>query len=320
MGIRLISSLLVIFTLISCSDDEPNINSNKAEEFLNEVLDVMETNSINRYNINWTDFRIKAFEKVVDAKTIQDTYPGIREALVLLDDNHSSFIKPGGSTIYVSNLQCGHQNIVKPSLPENIGYVKVNSFSGSSSSVSAISFAQEIQGQIRNNDHIDIKGWIVDLRNNGGGNMWPMIAGIGPILGEGTAGYFIDPDNNQASWGFKNGSSVANGNTVTQLANSYELIAPSPKVAILLNSGIASSGEALAVSFIGRKNTKSFGFATCGQSTGNNPFTLSDNSILNLTTVFLADRNKNRYGIPINPDLVVDNEDIILQAVEWIEN
>ncbi len=27
-------------------------------------------------------------------------------------------------------------------------------------------------------------GWIVDLRGNGGGNMWPMLAGVGPILGE----------------------------------------------------------------------------------------------------------------------------------------
>ena len=31
------------------------------------------------------------------------------------------------------------------------------------------------------------------LRGNGGGNMWPMIAGVGPLLGEGPLGYFIGP-------------------------------------------------------------------------------------------------------------------------------
>ena len=52
---------------------------------------------------------------------------------------------------------------------------------------------QQIQDQIKIMDHPYNIGWIVDLRGNGGGNMWPMLAGIGPILGEGIAGYFIDP-------------------------------------------------------------------------------------------------------------------------------
>jgi len=34
-------------------------------------------------------------------------------------------------------------------------------------------------------------GWIIDLRGNGGGNMWPMLAGIGFVLGDGPAGSFV---------------------------------------------------------------------------------------------------------------------------------
>jgi len=37
-------------------------------------------------------------------------------------------------------------------------------------------------------DRDDLIGWIVDLRGNGGGNMWPMLAGVGPVLGEGVVG------------------------------------------------------------------------------------------------------------------------------------
>lgn len=321
---RLIVYFLFILSLLSCNENdaiESQLSiSPTAKNFLNEVLDIMEANSINKYNIDWPEFRTKVLEKVIGAGTIQGIYPGIREALVLLGDNHSIYIKPDGSSIFVRNLQCDYQNIVIPSLPENVGYVKVNSFTGSSNSDTAISFAREIQNKIRNEDHSDIIGWIVDLRNNGGGNMWPMIAGIGPILGEGIAGYFIDPDNNQTSWGFLNGSSVVNGSIVTQLSNSYELLVSNPKVAVLLNIGIASSGEVMAISFIGRENTKSFGSSTCGLSTSNRSFTLSDNSRLILTTDYLADRNKNLYGIPVNPDLVVNNEDIIQTVVEWIEN
>jgi hypothetical protein len=34
---------------------------------------------------------------------------------------------------------------------------------------------------------------VVDLRSNSGGNMWPMIAGIGPVVGEGHLGAFSAP-------------------------------------------------------------------------------------------------------------------------------
>ena len=35
-------------------------------------------------------------------------------------------------------------------------------------------------------------GWIVDLRGNGGSNMWAALAGLGPLLGEGPVGFFKD--------------------------------------------------------------------------------------------------------------------------------
>lgn len=326
---RLIICFLLVLSFLSCSKDDatedPISISPIAENYLNELLDIMEVNSINRYKIDWSDFRTKVFGKAKSAQTIQDTYPAIREALILLGDNHSSYynadeIINATEFIFVGTLECDFQNIVNPSLPENIGYVKINSFTGASNSAAGISFAQQIQDQIINQDNLDIIGWIVDLRSNGGGNMWPMVAGIGPILGEGTAGYFIDPDDNQTSWGFLNGSSVINGTTVTELSNSYELAVPNPKVAVLLDKGVVSSGEVMAISFIGRENTKSFGTSTCGASTGNDSFILSDNSTLILTTVYLADRNKNLYGIPIEPDMFSSNENIIQDALNWIEN
>jgi hypothetical protein len=81
-----------------------------------------------------------------------------------------------------------------------------------------------------------------------------------------------------------------------------------------------SSGEAIAISFIGRENTISMGSSTCGLSTANALFNLSDNSALILSVAYMADRNKIPYGIPITPDNQVDNENIIEWAVLSIEN
>ena len=149
--------------------------------------------------------------------------------------------------------------------------------------------------------------------------MCPMLAGIGSILGEGIAGYFIDPDETQYSWGYLNGTAVHESTVIAQSANPYELIVPNPKVAVLLDNGIASSGEVVAISFVGKENAKSFGSPTCGLSTANEGFTLSSGCTLVLTTSYLADRNKKKYGIPVVPDKTSTNETIIQDAVTWIE-
>ena len=151
--------------------------------------------------------------------------------------------------------------------------------------------------------------------------MWPMLAGIGPILGVGVAGYFIDPNNNETSWLYQNGSSVVGASNVTTLANAYKLIQENPKVAVLIDQRTASSGEAIAISFVGRPKTKLFGStATCGLSTANSAFPLSNSALLILTVSFMADRNKNKFGIPVPPDEIISQEGILNAAINWINN
>ncbi len=316
--ILLITYCVLSLLLTTCSDDNPPSISADAENFLNEVLEIMEGNSINKKTIDWNDFRKKVFDKVPGAKTIEDTYPGIQQALVMLGDNHSSYLKPDGNGIYVGTISCQKQTISTPVLPDNIGYIKINSFSGSE--VQGTAFANSIRDEIKSQDNASLKGWIVDLRSNGGGNMWPMIAGAGPILGEGIAGYFINADGVETTWSYSDGSSMAGGNIIAQVSEPYELIVPNPKVAVLLDNGIASSGEVMAISFIGRKNTKSFGAPTCGLSTANTVYTLNNSGRLVLTTAHLADRSKKTYGVPVTPDQISNNQNIIQHAVEWIEN
>lgn len=319
MRTRLLFYSFLIFSFVGCNEDNPPALSLFAQNFLDEMLKVMEKNSINRKTIDWEEFRTKVYAKAVGAETISEIYPAITEALTLLGDNHSVFIGPGGNTISVHTITCNTQNITKPVLPFNIGYVRVNQYGGGSTGSAAIAFAEEIKQQIKSQDSPDIIGWIVDLRSNLGGNMWPMVAGIGPILGEGTAGYFIGPDGLGYSWGYLDGASVNEGTVISQVVDPYELILPNPKVAVLLDNGIASSGEVMAISFVGREKTKSFGSPTCGLSTANSGYTLSSNCTLVLTVAYLADRDKNLFGMPVPPDQVSTNESIMQDAVAWIQ-
>lgn len=321
MNLRPVLLMHSFIFLWSCSnDDEPTTINQEADNFLNEVLTIMENNSINKNEIDWDDFRNQIFNEAGTAQTIDETYGAIRLALTLLNDNHSFFIRPDGSRFNGRNFpRCTFEDFESPSLPENIGYVAVSSFTGSNDEES-LAFAESIQQKIAEDDNENISGWIVDLRGNAGGNMWPMLAGLGPILGEGVAGYFITPDDNEFPWSYTNGASISGQNPIVQLSNPYDLINPNPKVAVLIDNGVASSGEAIAVSFIGRSNTKSFGSATCGLSTGNSTFNLSNSSTLFLTTVYFADRDKNQFGGQLLPDVESDNQTIIEDAIEYIEN
>lgn len=74
----------------------------------------------------------------------------------------------------------------------------------------------------------------------------------------------------------------------------------------------------MAVAFVGRENTRSFGSPTCGASTGNNTIKLSDGSVLILTVSYMADRNQKVYGIPVEPDEVVAPKEVVQRAVEWL--
>ena len=324
---KIVKPLLFIgfLAFIGCSSDgnevaepAPRINSDVAA-LLNQAVDFMETHSVNRNSIDWNDFRNRVLESGLSAQSISQTDAALELALTLLGDNHSFIRKPNGSIISGSDLNCPTADLGTVNTPSNIGYIRVSSFSGDEQA--QVNFAEAIQQSIASQDNANVLGWIVDLRNNTGGNMWPMLAGIGPILGEGVAGYFVDPDNSRLTWSYSSGSAILNlqNNRVT-VQHPYELINPNPKVAVLLNQAVASSGEAIAVSFVGRANTVSFGSATCGISTSNSRFELSSGYTLLLTTSTMADRNQNLFGIPIAPDNPSPEESIIEDAIQYLSN
>lgn len=317
IGIPRVSTLcLILILILSCEEDEPKI-SQESNNYLESILGIMQNYSINKKTIDWQEFRSQVKAKAGAAQKIADTYPAIKLALGLLADNHSFLRRPDNQTIWNSQLSCSDQVVGSISPIQNIGYIKIPGFSGTSTE--AGNFAQEIQDQIKAQDRAELKGWIVDLRNNGGGNMWPMLAGIGPILGAGVVGHFIDPDNNTFSWSYASGTVSNNGIIIQTVSEPYQLINNNPKVAVLTDQRNGSSGEAIVIAFVGRPNTRSFGRATCGLSTANQGYPLSDGSTLYLTVSYMADRNKKLYGGPVVPDEVITtNTETLQRAIDWI--
>ena len=293
--------------------------SSLATTYLDEIVGLMQANAINRSRINWTDFRAQVLARAQGAQTIADTYPAIAVALGLLGDHHSFYTTASGSRINnPSGLGCSAIAVSAPALPSDIGYVRVSAFADSDQAA-VRAFADSVQNQIRSSDRPNLAGWIVDLRGNGGGNMWPMIAGVGPVLGDGIAGYFIPPDGAPSEWRYGSGASMLDGMALASVSIVYPLMRTAPRVAVLTDNLVASSGEAVAIAFRARPNTRSFGTPTCGLSTANRGYRLSDNGMLILTVSVMADRTRRPYGDSIAPDEVVSGDrDVIERAIAWL--
>jgi carboxyl-terminal processing protease len=293
--------------------------SRLAGDYTNELLNIMQNNSINRDRINWTDVRSQVVERARGAQTIADLFPAISLALGLLDDHHSFYQAVGGGGLgNPRGPRCSAPAAVTPLVPADIGYVRIGAFSSAVSGADRM-FADDVQQQIRLRDGADLAGWIVDLRGNGGGNMWPMVAGVGPVLGDGVAGYFVPPSGTATPWSYQGGSALSATSEIVRTSTPYVLMTRAPRVAVLTDVLVASSGEAVAVSFRGRPNSRSFGAATCGLSTANSPFRLSDGATLQLTTALMADRNRTPYGVPIVPDEAVSGDgEVVQRAIAWL--
>jgi carboxyl-terminal processing protease len=290
-----------------------------AQAYLTELIAVMEAHSINRLKIDWTSFRTGVLSAAGTAQIVESTFPAIQVALNLLGDGHSSYQPARGGLRLGAPRRgsCRGQDVGTPAIPADVAYVRVGGFSGSAGEATA--FANVLQQTIANADRGTLAGWIVDVRGNTGGNMWPMIAGVGPVLGEGRAGYFIDPVGVEIPFEYRNGASWENGSLAQRVDVPYRLRRESPRVAVLFDGATASSGEAVVVAFQRRADTRSFGAVTCGLSTANEAYTMSDGASLLLTVAVMADRTKFQYGNSIEPDEdLTDPRATEQRAVEWL--
>jgi carboxyl-terminal processing protease len=233
-----------------------------------------------------------------------------------LGDNHS-FLQTAEDNKKWSNIKTDNNKKAIPYakyelLDNQFGYIQMFGFS-SGNNGEGTAFADSLHKIISFLDKSTaLKGWIVDLRDNTGGNCWPMLAGIGPILGEGVAGYFTIPNKSKKPWEYKKGASMENNIQKTKVSQTiiYKTKNDLP-IAVLSSERTASSGEVTLVSFKNHPRAKVFGEPSGGYSTGNQNYMMSDSSQLVLTVSVYADRKENLYGSNVPPDELVKNPEKI---------
>lgn len=336
---RVVLGGLVAVSAVACSDAnlaEPEGLGLVAADYLDDALDLMQFNSIKRNEIDWPTFRMQAVEEAGNAKTAADAYDAIRGAVARLDDGHSSFQPPiSAPLLAVSTVASAPLRIAAPgplrvdpsanAIDSATGYLEVPPFAAGGAEADA--HAGLYHALLEQVDTLGVCRWVVDLRGNTGGNMWPMLAGLGPILGPGPFGSFIDPDSIIAEWFYDQGAAGFENEPITTAPDPYTLTVPMPPVAVLTDSVTASAAEAITVAFRARPDTRSFGDPTFGIPTAVAPYGLSDRAVLFLAVAWTADRTGSIYEDALVPDSIVPGQktgdrttDAALDAaVAWLE-
>lgn len=152
------------------------------------------------------------------------------------------------------------------------------------------------------------RGLMIDLRLNGGGNVWPMMLGLQPLLGEGVMMTSVGPQGPPATFGLSRRDAWINWGAGPESQLEFGLEPPMParvrfdRVAVLTGPWTMSSGEALTLCLRGLPEVRVFGEKTAGLTTVTNLFPLSDGSVLVLPVSVMGDR----AGVPaagaLDPD------------------
>jgi len=273
------------------------------------ALKLAEWNAMNSEGVDWPAVRAKAYAQAAQASTTRDTYPAIQEALKSLGDQHSMIVPP------LTGPNAPKYNVRYPQwemLEGSVGYIDLPFLMGNGDMPDGRSYSRMVHDGIRALRAQGACGWVLDLRVNSGGNMWPMLAAIGPVLGEGEAGAFV-AQGHRTAWGYRGGKSLIIGNALGHhtVKDPAPLAAQLEPVAVLIGKRTASSGEAITIAFEGRAKTRFFGDPTWGVPTANQSLPMVDGAWLAITVAIDSDRTGRTYDSSIAPDEVV--------PVEWTE-
>ncbi len=335
--------IMLLLLISSCTEDSdgPLISidgiSDEAEAYFNAAVDTMKLYSINKHTIDWESIASEALETTNYAQSASETYDIIRYVLENIDEVPGFLVEPQynpgllkvgrGQLEFPQNSFDVQTNLYAVRITDKIGYIRIPYYTEDNEPVEDYAFI--VRDLIKSVDTKSVVAWIVDLRGCFSGSLWQMVAGVGPIIGNGLAGKFIDADNNELSWYVESGKVRVDEYIAFEYEEPYELFNPDPYVAILTDSMTASSGEAVAISFIGRNNIRSFGNTTYGYSLARLGYELSDRAVIYFTVYEMADRNGTRYGYKVEPDVRIigeakenpTNNDVVVNvAVEWLES
>ena len=278
-----------------------------AETYGKNALSTIDKNGIFAGNDEWKSTYNECLKMIENAKSYDNTYDAIRKALSVGGGKHSMLMTKSESQ---DTTESYDEVLPTVSLDGDIAIIKLPDFLGTAEA--GQKYAKVAEDFIHENRD-KIKGVVLDLRGNTGGDMGPMATAVSSLLPDGELVYY-HYRSYDVPVTLKNGVVSNAGTGGKSLYPDEKLNVP---VAILTDDMTASSGEALTLCFRGLENTRTFGAPTAGYTSVNMLYNMYDGAQMYLTVAFDKARTGEIFKeTPIEPDVVTDSP--LEAALEWL--
>lgn len=305
-----------------------------ARTVFREAIAALSTRALGRERIDWPALEAQLGADLRDTDPPSAAYPAIDAALARYNDPHARFQPPAPqrpsareeSGLVADEQPRGEASAPTPTpriptapegqlLDDRIAYLVIPGCSAANAD-DLRAFALTLATELARLQAQSPSGYLIDLRLNAGGNLWPMLLGLHPLLGDGPAMTMIDADHHASTFGLDARSTWIDfgQGRQTQLdwADITQPATPAladARVAVLLGPWTMSSGEALAIALGDRPHTRTFGEPTAGLTTVTNDHSLSDGSLLIIPETRMGDRNARAVVGPVQPQQIASFAD-----------
>ena len=278
-----------------------------AETYGKNALSTIDKNGIFAGNDEWKSTYNECLKMIENAKSYDDTYDAIRKALSVGGGKHSMLMTKSESQ---DTTESYDEVLPTVSIDGNIAIIKLPDFLGTAEA--GQKYAKVAEDFIHENRD-KIKGVVLDLRGNTGGDMGPMATAVSSLLPDGELVYY-HYRSYDVPVTLKNGVVSNAGTGGKSLYPDEKLNVP---VAILTDDMTASSGEALTLCFRGLERTRTFGAPTAGYTSVNMLYNMYDGAQMYLTVAFDKARTGEIFKeTSIEPDVATDSP--LEAALEWL--
>ncbi|HEY7281828.1 MAG TPA: S41 family peptidase [Actinomycetota bacterium] len=296
-----------------------------ARSYLEHALRLIHDNDYYAVGVAWPDIARRAARLARGARGVADVYPAISAVLDDLGDRHGEIVPPDQQGSWQGTLE-NMASVPVGRLEGGAGILTMPGLGFPPTSDNARAYVHAAWRVLRLFHPRD--GWIVDLREDYGGDALPMLAAVEPMLGSPLPLGYRDAVHG-TTWFLVRGGNVGyrgGGDGSSRVVAAYGT-PPAPihgRLALLAGQSTASSGEAALIALQSHPGARFIGSPTAGATGSPSTYTLSDGAWLQVTTSVAVDGSGHVYGGSVMPDVLVssdptDGGDPVLErAARWL--
>ncbi len=315
--------IFIIICAFNCNAQELNTSQDSIKVFYDELFSILENEYLYKDNVNWKEIEPKVRKNLKEYSDFNCSLDEVASLFNLINADHCKVYY--NQNTYSGNFETPTQkdfseqwvkkystepNFEVKVLDNEYGYILMPGMMFEDvSSKNIHKLSQPMYDEIYNiKSSKNIKGWIIDLRFNTGGNITPMLLALYDFLGDNDVWGVLDINKKKVTNVKLSNGKYINNSKKSSYIKPKGMLLDEAKVAIITNLATGSSGEVTALAFKGRKNVNFIGEKTNGKTTTNTLANLPFGAYMALTVGYDCDRNGNFYE-QIIPDVKVSKQD-----------